>query len=61
MQKKILKDKNIEVEIEVVNDDNKLVIYEELDNITGKYRFVPMIFYNGKFIGGHTELQKHKF
>jgi glutaredoxin len=59
--KKTLKDKNIEVEIEVINDDNKLVIYEELDNITGKYRFFPMIFYNGKFIGGYTDLQKHKF
>lgn len=59
--KSLLKDKNIEVEIEVINDDNRVVIYEELDNITGKYRYFPMIFYNGKFMGGYAELEKHNF
>ena len=59
--KTLLKDKNIEAEIEIINDDNRMVIYEELDNITGKYRYFPMIFYNGKFIGGYTELEKHNF
>ena len=59
--KKLLHEKNIEADIEVINDANKLVIYEEIDNITDNYRYFPMIFYNGKFIGGYTELQKHNF
>ena len=59
--KKLLKEKNIEADIEVINNDNKLIIYKEIDDITNNYRYFPVIFYNGKFIGGYTELQKHKF
>jgi len=56
--KDLLKNKHIDfIEIEV-NDSNKLDIYNSIDKITGKYRYFPVIFNNGNFIGGYTELQK---
>jgi len=41
-----------------VDSSNKEVIYREIDNKTNTYRYFPIIFRNGLFIGGYTELTK---
>lgn len=41
-----------------VNDENRESIYNEIDHQTGSYRYFPIIFQNGRFIGGYNELSK---
>lgn len=41
-----------------VTSKNKDVVYKKTDPLTKKYRYFPMIFKSGKFIGGYTELKK---
>ena len=59
--KSLLSQKGINYKAEVANDSNKVKIYKKVDNITNNYRYFPMIFHNGKFIGGYTELEKYNF
>ena len=59
--KSLLSQKGIKYKVEVANDSNKVQIYKKVDNITNNYRYFPMIFHNGKFIGGYTELEKYNF
>ena len=40
-----------------VDDNNKESIYKIIDKYTNTYRYFPVIFYDGKFIGGYTELK----
>lgn len=41
------------------NIETKEIFLKEMETFIGKsYRTFPMVFYNGKFIGGYTELEK---
>ena len=40
----------------VVTEKNKSTIYKKLDPHTNEYRYFPMIFNDGNFIGGYDEL-----
>lgn len=59
--KSLLSQKGINYKVEVANNSNKVQIYKKVDIITNNYRYFPMIFHNGKFIGGYTELEKYNF
>ena len=59
--KKLLSTKVKSYNVEILTDTNKEEIYNRVDKITNNYRYFPMIFYNGKFIGGYTELKEYKF
>lgn len=41
-----------------ITDENKESTYQMIDPYTNSYRYFPIIFYNGYFIGGYTELEK---
>ena len=40
----------------LVTEDNKTDIYNYLDIYTNSYRYFPMVFWNGKFIGGYADV-----
>lgn len=50
-----LKEKNIETEIIDVSQNPTL--RQEVSESVGGYRTVPMIFLDGEFIGGNSDLQ----
>lgn len=56
--KELLDKHGITYKVVDVNNKNKSEIYKEIDGLTDCYRYFPVIFKNGKFIGGCTELQK---
>ena len=56
--KELLDSKNMKFETHELTNVNKDDIYNKLDSLTGKYRYFPMIFNKGKFIGGYTDLEK---
>ena len=58
--KKLLKNKGIKFSYKQVNDNNKEKIYEKIDDFTNNYRYFPIVFHNGKFIGGYDKLSKKK-
>ena len=41
-----------------VTEYNKAKIYSEIDHLTKTYRYFPIIFKNGKFLGGFKELEE---
>lgn len=41
-----------------VTNANKDEIYRQTDRLSKKYRYFPMVFINGRFIGGYTEFKK---
>jgi len=51
----LLKEKNIDTEVFDVSNDPQL--RAKVAESVGGYRTVPMIFLNGEFVGGCSELQ----
>jgi len=46
-------------ELIVLTDKNKEEIWDVTDKIIdGEYRYFPMIFHKGKFVGGYGDLKK---
>lgn len=43
----------------LVRDDNKKKVYEYLDEYTNSYRYFPMIFYEGEFVGGYVDILEY--
>ena len=41
-----------------LTERNMDAIYLSVDSMTGKYRYFPMVFHRGKFLGGYKELKK---
>ena len=41
-----------------LTEGNRDSIYLSVDSLTGKYRYFPMVFHRGKFLGGYKELNK---
>ena len=58
--KKLLEDNDKAFKSKEITDQNNEEIYKSIDILTDKYRYFPIIFHKGKFIGGYTEL-KNKF
>jgi glutaredoxin len=58
--KELLANNNQKYTILKLDDKNRELIYQNVDHLTNKYRYVPMIFKDGKFIGGYDKL-KEKF
>ena len=56
--KKLLKKHKLRFNTQMLTQTNKDTIYESIDNMTKKYRYFPIIFYKGEFLGGYTELKK---
>ena len=58
--KKILEELNIPFRTVTVNENNKDTVYNTIDSYTNNYRYFPIIFNDGKFVGGYTEFKKMK-
>ena len=56
--KELLHEYHIPFTVIDVNDANKDSIYKQIDELTNKYRYFPIIFYKKQFIGGYKELQE---
>ena len=56
--KKLLKTHKLKFKTQMLTQKNQDRIYESIDSLTKKYRYFPMIFYKGKFLGGYKELKK---
>lgn len=56
--KNLLKEHNIVFTETEIDSENSYTIYAQIDKYTNKYRYFPIIFNNGKFIGGYSELEK---
>ena len=56
--KKLLKQHKLPFKTQMITENNKDKIYESIDPLTKKYRYFPVIFYKGKFIGGFKELKQ---
>jgi glutaredoxin len=56
--KKLLKQHKLPFKTQMITEKNKDKIYESIDPLTKKYRYFPVIFYKGKFIGGFKELKQ---
>jgi glutaredoxin len=57
--KELLGNKDQRYTILKLDDNNKNIIYENVDHLTNKYRYVPMVFKDGKFIGGFDKLKEY--
>ena len=55
--KQLLRTKGYKFKTKEINNSNENEIYAEIDGKTKKYRYFPVIFHNGKFIGGYSELE----
>jgi len=55
--KELFDSNHIKYEKEIIDEFNQDYIYTKIDPLTKNYRSVPIIFYNGKFIGGYNELK----
>ena len=56
--KKLLQKHKFKFHTQMLTQKTKDTIYESIDNMTKKYRYFPIIFYKGEFLGGYTELKK---
>lgn len=56
--KDILSQRNIKYQSFEITDQNKNKVWSKTDPITNNYHYYPMIFNNGNFIGGYSELKK---
>jgi len=56
--KNLLESYHIKYSTQRVDSYNDKKIYELIDPYTKKYKFFPVIFNNGKFIGGYTDLKE---
>tara|TARA_Y100000389_G_scaffold28502_1_gene24396 strand:+ start:2262 stop:2543 length:282 start_codon:yes stop_codon:yes gene_type:complete len=57
--KKLLKHEGKKPRTKLLNDKNKDKIWKVTDKITRQeYRYFPVIFHKGRFLGGYTELKK---
>jgi len=56
--KDLMKEKGIHFGEQEIDENNKEEIYGVIDIYTNNYRYFPVIFHNGKFIGGYAELEK---
>ena len=56
--KKLLETHKLKFKTQMLTKENQNKIYESIDSLTKKYRYFPVIFYKGKFLGGYTELKK---
>lgn len=45
-----------EINEELLSSKGRQLLFKKIDRLTGKYRYFPMIFMRGKFIGGSTDL-----
>jgi len=54
--KKLLTQRKLPYKTVEVTDDNKEAVYATVDGLTNAYRHYPMIFEDGKFVGGYTEV-----
>jgi glutaredoxin len=57
--KDLLTSKNIKYKEQQITKENIFDIYDAIDEYTNKYRYTPIIFHNGKFIGGYIDLKKY--
>ncbi len=57
--KQFLESKNIKYDTQNLTNLNSKEIYESIDSLTKEYRYFPMIFHSGKFIGGYCDLEKY--
>lgn len=57
--KKLLIQHKLPFKTQMITKKNKDTIYESIDSLTKKYRYFPVIFYKGKFIGGFKELKQN--
>jgi glutaredoxin len=57
--KELLAKNNQKYTILKLDDKNKEVIYMNVDHLTNNYRYVPMVFKDGKFIGGYDKLKEY--
>ena len=55
--KELFKSKSIRYKEIPVNDKNLNSVYAEIDSKTNGYRYFPIIFKDGKFIGGYADLK----
>ena len=56
--KELLAKNNQKYTILKLDDNNRQLIYQNVDHLTNKYRYVPMVFKDGKFIGGYDKLKE---
>ena len=56
--KDLLRERDIPFSSHGITENNKNKVYSIIDSLTNNYRYFPIIFNNGKFIGGYTELNK---
>lgn len=56
--KMLLNKQNQDYNVFEITEKNKQNIYSVIDKKTNEYRYFPIVFKNGKFIGGYTELEK---
>ena len=57
--KQLLQSKNIKYDTQTLTESNSKEIYQSIDSLTKEYRYFPMIFHSGKFIGGYGDLEKY--
>lgn len=58
--KELLSSKGISYKDIPMTSENKERIYKKIDKLTNNYRYFPIIFREGEFIGGYTELSNMK-
>ena len=56
--KKLLTKQQLPFKTVEVTDAVKEAVYSTVDSLTNAYRYFPMVFEDGKFVGGYTELEK---
>jgi glutaredoxin len=54
----LFKEHKIKPIVHDMTDQNKEEIYKKIDHKTNSYRYFPIIFRNGVFVGGFTDLEK---
>ena len=56
--KNLIKEQGFNFKEILLTGDNMDETYRKIDSKTNNYRFFPMIFKGGRFIGGYKELKK---
>lgn len=57
--KKFFKEKNIDIEIHIVEDKDKENTFKQLKDKIGSHKTFPIIFKGDEFIGGYSKLQEY--